>query len=463
MSYAEPVTAEERLHLDLDDSHVHMHVGGAFLFEHGPLAPDGAVDIDRLRAFVESRLYRIPRYRQRLVRTPLEGRQQWIDDGSFNIRYHVRHTHLPHPGDERQMKRLCGQIASQRLDPERPLWELHVVEGLEANRFALVAKVHQSITAGLWGIGLIEALLAPTPETEFESGPIWLPRPSPDGSELLRRALRRRVAAPALIGRALLDAASNPAELREQARHTLAGLRDPSPASATPLNRPIGPHRRFDWLTLEAGQEDLLAERYETSAIAITVATVAGALGRFFKQRGITAPDQRDLRFRVALPEHAGGLCSDEGRGETLSWMVAELPIAESDPVRRLERVHAALADPTHVSYRLFASVSEWLWTGVSSAPARRQLGRGASNLTITDLSGPQADLFLLGARMTAAYPLLPLVAEQAVRLAVYRYGGALHFGINSDWDLVPDLHDLVDFIAVSFRELCDAADLRAA
>ena len=139
MSHFERLDARERLAFELEDEHVHLHAATACVLEAGPLAREGGgVDIDRIRAFVESRLYRVPLCRKRIAYVPLEGAPVWVDDENFNLQFHVRHTHLPVPGDERLLKRLCGRIASQRLDPERPLWELWVVEGLEGDRKSVV-------------------------------------------------------------------------------------------------------------------------------------------------------------------------------------------------------------------------------------------------------------------------------------------------------------------------------------
>ncbi len=459
MIYSEPVSVRESLQLDLDDAHVHMHVGGAFLFESGPLRQEGGIDIDRLRSFVESRLHRTPRCRQCLTRTPITGRPVWIDDASFNIGYHVRHTHLPHPGDERQMKRLCGHIASQRLDRERPLWELHVVEGLEADRFALVIKLHQCITGGLWRIGLIESLLSSTPEKDFDPGPVWLPRPASDLAGLLRADLRRRLGTPLRAGYELLRAGRESGELRDEVERTIAGFRGALPASETPFNQPIGPHRRFDWLTTDKQRALDVVRRHDTSLEAVVLAALAGAVGRFLIQRGITPPEQRDLSFRAALPEQPGGLCVEGEAGDTLSWIVSSLPIDEEDPVRRLELTREALGDAAHVSYRLFAAASEWLWPGLFGALARRQLASRASNLTATSLRGPETARYLLGSRLLEAYPLLPLVPDQALRLALYSYTDRIHWGFNSDWDLLPDLHDLVEATETAFAELCEASE----
>ena len=120
-----------------------MHVASTQVHEAAPLRrDDGALDIDRIEEYVLSRLHAIPRYRQRLAYTPIEGHPVWVDDASFNIRYHLRHSRLPRPGSARQLKRMAGRIFSQRLDRSRPLWELWVIEGLEGDRIAIVSKVH---------------------------------------------------------------------------------------------------------------------------------------------------------------------------------------------------------------------------------------------------------------------------------------------------------------------------------
>jgi len=386
-----------------------------------------------------------------------------VDDSRFNHHYHVRHTHLPHPGDERQLKRLCGQIASQRLDPEKPLWELHVVEGLAEGGFALVVKVHQSLARGLWGLGLVEALLSPEPAKGFERGPAWLPRPSPDGPTLAREAVLRRLGAPLHLGRRALAALRDAEDLGEEARRGLGALLDPKPASPSPLNRRIGPHRRLDWQVLDARKARDLAKHFQTSLEAVALATLAGGLGCFFEQRGLPQPDQRDLRFCVAYPGRAGGVFYEGLGRDALAWRVATLPIAERDARRRLQAVDASLADARPTSFRLFAAASEYLGTGVMGVPLRRQLGQGASNLTFTHLAGPSEPRYLLGARLSVGVPMLPLVPEQALRVGLYRYTDSLCWGLNADWDLLPDLHDLALALTACFGELVQAVGSEAA
>ena len=455
MAHFEPLDARERLTFELEDAHVHLHAATACVLEAGPIAREGGgVDIDRIRAFVESRLYRVPLCRKRIARAPLGGAPVWVDDESFNLQYHVRHTHLPVPGDERLLKRLCGRLASQRLDPERPLWELWVVEGLEGDRCALVAKAHVSFARGLWGLGLLEALLSAAPDKDFAPGPAWLPRPLPSARELLEASLRRRLAFPLVLARGALHATREPERVRAGFSRTLAALRQP-PASESPFNQPLGPHRRVDWLALDRAAFERSAARFSVGSDAMLLALLAGAIGRFLERRGLPLSLQRDLHFRATLPDASEPW--SEGEGAPLAWSVAELPIAERDPAARVRAAQRAFEEAPQLSWELLARAAAWappLLAGFAS----RQLGGRIANVAITPFAGPPAPLHLLGARVLEMVPLLPLPPGQALRVAVLPHAGALRIGFTADWDLVPDLHDLVLASAESFLEMDAAA-----
>ena len=157
------LTALDRVFLDIEDRVTHMHVGGTCIFDGEPLrSGDGGVNGDLIREYIESRLHLMPRFRQRLAYTPIEGHPIWVDDDSFNLRYHVRHASLPRPGTARQLKRLVGWINSQQLDRGKPLWEMWVIEGLEGGRFALVNKSHHCMIDGISGADLMPVSLSPT-------------------------------------------------------------------------------------------------------------------------------------------------------------------------------------------------------------------------------------------------------------------------------------------------------------
>lgn len=472
MATYDRLTAQDRSFLDLEGPSIHMHVAGAFLFERGSLAtPQGGVDIDAIRDYVESRLHRIPRYRQRLAWIPIEDHPVWVDDDRFNIHYHVRHAALPAPGDDRQLKRLCARILSQQLDRRRPLWEMWVIEGLEHDRFALVCKTHHCMVDGLSGADLLAVLLGVTPNKEFEPGPTWYPNPAPSGFELLRDAAWRRVETPFVLGAAALSALRQPERAMEQLGDALSGVGQAlssalSPAGDTPLNRPIGPHRRFDWIGFDIAEVKRVKDQLGGTVNDVVLATVAGAVSRFLEQRGIPLRRQRDLDFRAFCPVSVRSAEERGTLGNRVSSIVARLPIAERDPARRLESVRAITVDLKQSKQALGAevlsSVSEWTAPTLAALAARLAFANRVSNLVVTNVPGPQVPLYMLGARMLESYPMAPLFESQGLGIALFSYAGGLYWGFNADWEQFPDLHDFVVAIDTAFRELCEAADAAA-
>jgi len=469
MSQSDRFGLQDRVLLEVEDMNTHLEVAGAFLFEAGPLTrPEGGLDTDRIREYVASRLYRIPRYRQRVEYVPFEGHPVWVDDANFNIQYHVRHTRLPLPGDERQLKRLCGLIFSQQLDRRKPLWELWVVEGLDGDRFALVPKNHHCMIDGISGVDLLETLLTPEPAKVFDPGPTWLPRPTPEQGQLLRDELGKRMRAPLALGNAMLRAIRKPRETFERAGDVLAGFRETrnalaTLASETPLNRPIGPHRRFDWLAMDLDAVKRVKQKLGGTVNDVVLATSAGAIGHFLELRGVTQREQEDLDFRAACPVSTRADAERGRLGNQVAGLVVPLPIAERDPRRRLatviETMERAKDSKQTLAAESISALGEWTSPRLFSALAKRNLSSRTYNLNISNIPGPPFRLHLLGARMTETYPAVPLTLHQALSIGIFSYSGGLFWGLNSDWDQLPDLHDLVLSIDKSFVELCEAAE----
>jgi diacylglycerol O-acyltransferase len=170
------LTALDTSFLHLEDGGAHMHVAAVMTFD-GP-APDYGELVDA----IEARLHLVPRYRQRLAFVPLgQGRPRWVDDPHFNARYHIRHSALPAPGSEEELKRLAARVFGQRLDRSKPLWEIWLVEGLEDDRFALLSKTHHALVDGVSGVDIVSVLFdaAPDPAPPAPPASPWLPRPVP--------------------------------------------------------------------------------------------------------------------------------------------------------------------------------------------------------------------------------------------------------------------------------------------
>jgi len=459
------LTALDTAFLDLEGPSVHMHVGSVGIFERGPLAADGGIDFERILAIAESDLRRAPRFRQKLARVPVSGHPVWVDDEHFNLAYHVRHTALPVPGDERTLKRLTGRIMSQKLDREKPLWELWVIEGLGGDRVAVHSKVHHCMVDGVSGAELISALLTSEPVEKADAPAVWTARPAPGRLELALGEVSRLGRAPLRLGEALLDLARD----REDARHHLAerlratgrllseGLAGTTPA---PWNRPVGPYRRVDWLALPLERIRAVRRVTEATVNDVVLATAAGAIGRFLaRQRGV---DTEGQHFRVMAPVSVRRPEEQEDLGNRVSAWSVDLPIGERDPLAQLAAIHARTEELKASHQALGADtltqVTEWTGSGLLSLGSRLMTYGTPFNMVITNVPGPQVPLYMLESRLLEIHPHVPLMGTLGLGIALFSYAGTLSWGFSADWDLVPDLHDLVLETERAFAALCEAA-----
>ena len=188
-TYHERLSGQDLSFLAMEDGRAHMHVGVVSLFDAGPLrSANGGIDFERIEEFVDAQLHLVPRLRQKLAWVKGFGQPVWVDDASFNLHYHLRHTALPPPGDLRQLKRLAGRIMSQELDRGKPLWEHWFVDGVEGGRFALISKVHHCVADGIGGLAIIGTLAGPDPDYRPDPPPDWVHA----RSRATRRSRRRR-------------------------------------------------------------------------------------------------------------------------------------------------------------------------------------------------------------------------------------------------------------------------------
>jgi WS/DGAT/MGAT family acyltransferase len=464
-SHYERLSAVDAAFLEIEGEHCPMHVGAVAVFEAGPLSlPGGGVDVDRFRRFVESVLQ--PRYRQRLAYLPVTRRPIWVDDPHFNLAYHVRHVSLPHPGDERQLKRLAGHVFSLRLDRSKPLWELWLVEGLAEGRFAVISKAHHCMVDGIASADLLTSSMSLTPDASVPEPHEWRPRPAPGTLDLVRAEAGRRLRQGGDALRALADAAAHPLRALGSLRDAAAALGEAMAASThrasdTLLNAPIGPHRRFDWLRYDLAQVKDVKNRLGGTVNDVVLANAAGGLRRFLAERG--EPVDR-LDFRAMVPVSIRTRDEAGVMGNRVATLAVALPLDEPDPRRRFARVvettRAAKESKLVHGMTLVEQMSEWGFDQLFAQIARQTALTRPFNVVVTNVPGPQVPAYLLGAPLVAAYPLVPLYENQALGIALFSYHGSLFWGLNADWDRLPDLHRLADALASDFEELRKAAGL---
>jgi WS/DGAT/MGAT family acyltransferase len=464
----EPLSHLDASFLALETRESHMHVAGVALFDASPLKhDDGGIDIARIRDHIRSKLQYIPGYRQRLEWVPYDRRPVWVDDAAFNFDYHVRHTSLPRPGTERQLKDLAGRIVSTELDRHKPLWELWVVEGLGDDRFGIIAKIHHCMIDGISGVDLTTILLDVTPSSEIETAPDWVPRPAPTLSQLAVAETARRT-------RRMIDGLTNLNEALGEGRDLAERVVDKSMAALnslrsgwlttsdrTPLNPEIGPNRRFDWTEIDLDGIKRIKSSLGGSVNDVVLAITAGALRRFLREHRDFDP--AGTEFRVMNPVSTRSASRTGVMGNQVAMWLIDLPIDDPDPASRLRRITESTMKLKRTNQALGAATLVELSAGTPItllSLASRLVGPRIRpfNMTVTNIPGPQFPMYLLESQMLANYPMVPLWAQHGLGLALFSYDGRLLWGIQADYDTVPDTEALVATIHHAYHELADVA-----
>jgi len=432
-----------------------LHVGSALLFE-GP-APSHA----QLMSAIESRLDLVPRYRQRVLRVPLDlGRPVWADDPRFRIGDHVRHTTLPRPGTEESLRDMTAGLMSEHLDLSRPLWESWLVDGLEGGRWAMVNKTHHSMIDGISGADIIDVLLDRDPHAEARPAVPWTPAAETSPVRLAASALGDMLRVPLEIGQGLARAVRAPGRFTRQSAVELSGLAQLGEKVMWPesvLDGPIGPRRRWGWARADLTEVKKVKNSLGGTVNDVILAGIAGGFRTFLTARGENM-DGRTVRTMVPVSmrtrEERGQL------GNQVSAVFADLPVGLSDPAERLAAVTRQLSS---LKSSGMARGVDSMFTAADLVPgtlfalgarvAARLPQRAISTVT-TNVPGPPVPMYLLGHRMTELFPYIPIGADIRITIGIASYAGRLTCGVTGDFDAVPDLQVLCDGIESATEEL---------
>jgi len=411
-----------------------MHVGAVAIFRgKAPPYRDFA-------ALVEARLELVPRYRQRLQTVPF-GRPVWVDDANFDLGYHVRHTALPRPepgeDEEAPLRRLAGRLFSQRLDRDKPLWELWFIEGLGDDRFAILSKTHHCMIDGVSGVDIATVLLDGDPSnTTPPRAAGWAPRPAPSRAELVVSAVVEGVRSPVQLAREATREGSDARRFVLELAYgvgPLLGLAQMGMAPPSSLNRTLGPHRRFEITSIDLGRVKAIRAALGGTLNDVVLALVSGALRSLLLQRG--EEPREDLRAMVPVSvrtaEQRGTL------GNQVTAFFCPLPVAVADPEERLHRVSATMKglkeSKQAVGALTLTRLGDFAPPTLLAQAARLQPYTRFFNLVVTNVPGPQFPLYLLGCEMTSCHPVVPLAEQQTLGVALLSYNGRIGVGILAD------------------------------
>lgn len=410
---------------EFEDEHAALHIGAIAVFE-GPPPTHGEI-ADRYRTTLDL----TPRYRQKMRRSWLGLRRPvWADDPDFDLDYHLRRTALAAPGEKPELERLIGRLMTTHLDPSRPLWEAWLIEGLSGGEWAFVVKLHHSLADGVGGMALFTDLLSDAPGDE---GP-------------------RRAAAPAQRGdrqwplAALVSGALHPGRV---AQGVVAGVRGVveylpllRPTAANSLSGPLGAPRRYRTVTAEFTDIARVKAAFGGTVNDVALAMVTAGFRDLLASRGEPL-EPRSVRSMVPVSLRSRAELHDAANRVTM--MLIDLPVEVLDPLDAYRAVTARTsaakssgeASTGHLSFAMADLLPAPVVSRSMHAFAR--FPQRIITTVTTNVPGPRNTAYLLGRRMLALYPYVPIADRIRIGVAISSYDGELTFGVTCDRDSVPD------------------------
>ena len=438
--------------LDVETASAHMHVGWAAAFDPPDEGP--APSFEQIRDHIARRLHRAPLYRQRLAGVPLGlARPAWVDDDRFDITRHVR------PAGTTSLSELAGSVLSTPLSRERPLWELWVADSLEDGRVGIVGKAHHCMVDGIAAVELAPVLLDPEPEWPPDPPDDWAPVEEPG-------QLRRLVDGLVDTGRDQLALAGSVAGLLGSPRKLASGAQRAAGAlvnSLTPaspldfLNGPISPYRAL--ATLARPMDDLRAIRRGAGCTVndVVLAASTGGVRRHLERHG-----ERPARLKAMVPVNVRDAGAPEEFGNRISFIFVELPCEEPGAKERLREItrttERAKASGEPAGATTVLDLAAAAPSVVQRAMSRLVASPRTFNVVVSNIPGPQLPMWMLGCRLRAAYPIVPLADRHALSIGFTSVDGGAFFGIYADRDAGPDAELLARDIGDELDELLELA-----
>lgn len=452
----ERLSVEDELFVKLDTRRMPMTIAMLALFD----AEGGSVD-DMIAA-ISRRLDKVPRYRQKLHDVPLHlGRQVWVDDPNFDLGYHVRHVALPQPAGRKELLTLISRVFSHPLDFERPLWEMWIIDLPDGSK-AMFHKSHHCLADGMSALDIATVLFDRTPEP-IDHSPVapWTPRPIPGNAQLLLDTVGENLHAPVDAARKLLGFAQRPFQAATRGARAAHGIESFLTASLPPTRTTSidthihDPHRRLEFVSGSVAGARAAKKHQPATINDVALAATAGGLGKLLRNRG---ENTDGLIVRTVIPVSTRSEEQHYTYGNMIAAMVAELPVGEQDPWKRLKLVRrstrAAKASRQPAGVGFVAEVGEFAPAALISVAGRAATKQPMYSLVVTNMPGPNHPLYWAGHKLNHAYFFGPNLIERTdLAVAILSYDGELNFGLIGDRDVVPDLAVVAEGIAEALAE----------
>ncbi|MGE0668887.1 MAG: wax ester/triacylglycerol synthase family O-acyltransferase [Sphingomonadales bacterium] len=455
------------LHFESED--VPLHVASCPIFQL-PEGTDAETFFRQVKELVKQRAPALKNYRIRRVDTPFGlDHPVWHDDvANIDFDYHIRRVRLPKPGSLEQLEAACSRIAAAPMDMNRPLWEYHLIEGLQGNRVCLVIKIHHAVIDGESGVMQLDMIMDPTPEPRQVVLPDGLPSgtEAPHMWELLSDAFLRFMQQPLTMLEALprmAEAANNYSTVMMD--RLTNGEQLGRAAPPTSFNRAISRSRRYVMASMPLDEAKAIKNALKVTLNDVVMSVCAGALRRYLLRTGGQAGEE--LLAMVPVSLRRGDAATDH-MGTLVTGMVCGLATDIDDPVDRLRAINKrSRAAKAEVEATKGAMIQNY---NIAGAPLALRLAsqlygglrladlvRPMFNVTISNVAGPRVPLYLNGARMLHYHPLSLVTHGLGLNITVQSYCDTLDFGLISCARLLPDLAELRDDLLASFEELRQA------
>ncbi len=446
-----------------------MHVGGIYIYDPST-APGGKVRFKDILAFIEARLHRANRFREKVIRLPFDfDHPYWLNDPEFDIEYHVRHMALPQPGDWRQLCILASRLHARPLDVSRPLWEFNVVEGLDnvpgipPGSYALITKVHHAAIDGVSGMEMTAAINSISPEDEVEEPERpWLPDRVPTVPELFARAYVNNLRQPFRYMSSMSRFVPSAGRLLEG--FTSGSLRLPVPAGGVPrtrFNGTVSAHRVIEGRVFDLGTiREMKSRRAGATVNDVILAVVGGGMRKYLRDKNELPGESLVAMAPVSVRNKR----EKTDMGNQVTAMSVSLGTQIADPGARLEWVHEAAENSkaltTAIGARQLADYSKFMpsmWTGLAARLyTQLSLANRATpmfNAVVTNVPGPQIPLYSHGAKMVHQYGTGPIYDGAGIIHPVLSYNGEITISFTCCRNILPDPEHYADCLEESFEE----------
>ncbi|MEO6205797.1 MAG: wax ester/triacylglycerol synthase family O-acyltransferase [Mycobacteriales bacterium] len=447
-----------------------QHVLGVMLFDAAGSA--GRFSVESFRAVLEERIHLLPAFERRLVHVPLHlDHPYWIHDPNVDLDAHLHRLTLPAPGDLQSLGHLVGEIGSELLPRDRPLWELWLVDGLATEQVALVAKMHHSTLYGAAGADMMAHLL------DF----------GPEGREITPPPLAREETAPStasLVARAALHAARRPVRAASTVVGStkrlgkMGGMIGRAVTQRSPVTLPftapkidyingrLTTKREAAFTKVDFADIKTIKDAFGTKVNDVVLAAVTQSLSTYLVKRG--ALPHRPLVASVPMNIGAGAVSGTD----KISALLVPLPVLTDDPLNQLMEVAEfsrnskgmvdalgtdSISDVAELVPPLLVVTGSKLYDGLGLSRLHPPL----QSLVVSNMPGPPIPLYCAGARVDAVYPFGPLLPGAGLNITVLSNMGNLDVGLLGCPDLVPDLWEIADGFPAAVAVLLAAARAR--